>query len=419
MNQKGFAHIILLIGVIVVVGLVIGGSYYLEKNKPSVGPTPTQISISSSTAPSQIPPMSPIVSQKESTSPQSNIKSPQTYGYTKLIELPGIGVRAYFPEGVKITYENSVQEYSVSIGGLDSATFTLKDYAGGGRREWFQKYYGYKQNIFEAFTASTHSGYMSYFKDSSGKVIAPSFYFAVIGTNKMLVITGNASNPGQYFFGGSLDKMRSFLSGVQITHADNKNTDPNETTQPETERSSDKRKVVWDNSSLGLRVTAPEWIESRIRKKLNSDGTWEYGEWIRTVPEVKSDQPNQFYITGYFFGGSILTILDTKYTGKSFNYVADDFLFPAEFCTTGWSLSKSECMNPSYCYTKDEVVKNLFVKKTAKFGPYTGQLRALNAAFSQQMDCRAEDEWLIQAKGGQFVSSTIPSSGEPILLEGY
>ena len=101
--------------------------------------------------------------------------------------------------------------------------------------------------------------------------------------------------------------------------------------------------------------------------------------------------------------------------------MANSILPGAGSCSQSWKNSKSECgeIHPDYCYTKDEVVQSLLLKQTASFGPSTGQLRSIRADFNYKRDCRAEDEWLIKAKNGRFVVSSILDNDETIWLEGF
>ena len=183
----------------------------------------------------------------------------------------------------------------------------------------------------------------------------------------------------------------------------------NPTQQPDadTVRYSEERIVLWEDANLGLRVTAPEWIEYRYAIEKQNNGTWKYSEWRREYSQgmfyygVRNAFGN---ITGHF--GPLnwgFEILNEKYTNKSFEEVAHESLLSAGYCSTSWRETKSECINQAFCYTKDEVIKNLILRKTGKFGPYSAQLWGINKSFSDQMDCRGENTWLIQAKGGVHV----------------
>jgi len=349
----------------------------------------------------------------------TKVTPPATFGYTKIIDLPGIGIRALFPPNTRISYSDPSTHYIASAGPYDTVSFTIKDYSGGSRRSWFRENYGWPNNLFESFSAKNHSGYISYFKDQNGNPSGPFFYFSLIRPNKMLVVESSNSTSSNYFFATNIVKFKSFLSTIQIITPNPQGVQrPDQFKIESNQRWSEIRKTVWEREDLGLRVTAPEWIESRYITKMNEDGTWTYSPWVRIYPEAKTEG-NQLIISGLIFGGTSLRFLDAKYTGKSFNEVVNEILPGAGFCSTGWKISKSECTNPDYCYTKDEVIKNLILRKTAKFGPYTGQLRGINSAFSQKRDCRGEDIWLIQARGGQFVLSTIYPDGETIRLEGF
>ena len=43
----------------------------------------------------------------------------------------------------------------------------------------------------------------------------------------------------------------------------------------------------------------------------------------------------------------------------------------------------------------------------------------MNTSLSQKRDCRSEEVWLVQTKGGQFVLSNIYPDSETIRLEGF
>lgn len=239
----------------------------------------------------------------------------------------------------------------------------------------------------------------------------------------MLVVDYGADRNNQ-----KLDKFKSFISTLQIIEPNLAGIERDDQIKFDNQRWSDTRKTVWERSDLGLRVTASEWIESRLPKRRKEDGAWEYSEWSRIYPEAKTskftdggEETGDVDITGLPFGGTHLMFLNQKYTGKTINEVVNSILPGAGFCSTEWKNSKSECGNRplDYCYTKDEVIQSLLLRKTAKFGPYTGQLRGINASFSQKRDCRGEDIWLIQVNGGQFVLSTIDPDSDTIRLEGF
>jgi hypothetical protein len=375
------------------------------------------------------PTTSTLTNNEETSRPATPLKpsvtAPATFGFTKIIDLPGIGVRASFPENTKVSYFDPKTNYTANL--PDSwLNFSIYDYHGGSRRSWFRNNIGRTESTLEAFGANNHQGYLSISKDSSGNIY-DLYYFAVVRTNKMLVVQyGINYPPGPDK--STLERFKSFISTIQIITPNLQGIERSDQAKFETQRWSDTRKTVWERPDFGLRITAPEWIASRIPKTKKEDGTWEYSEWSRIYPEAKSsrfayggEETDGVVITGLFFGGTHLAFLNQKYTGKTFSEVVNSLLPGAGFCSTEWKNSKAECgdIYPDYCYTKDEVIQSLVLRKTAKFGPYTGQLRGINASFSQKRDCRGEDIWLIQAKGGQFVLSTIYPDSETIRLEGF
>ncbi len=235
-------------------------------------------------------------------------------------------------------------------------------------------------------------------------------------------------NPGIDNNQNNLDKFKSFISTVQVIEPNLQGIERSDQTKNEIERWSSIRKTIWEQPDLGFRITAPEWVESRVPKPRKDDGTVEYTEWSRTYPEAETtkfnyggEETDGIVVKGLLFGGAHIVFLNSKYNGKTFNDVANSLLLGAGNCSVGWKNSKSECgdIHPDYCYTKEEVIQNLVVRKTSKFGPYTGQLRGIRASFSQKRDCRGENIWIIKAKNGQFVISTIYPDSEKIRLEGF
>ena len=420
-NQNKLKIILLILaGVAILSGTFYAGMKFSTKREDSkvavpktveqLTPTPTTSTLTNNDETSR--PVTPL---------KPNVTAPATFGFIKTIDLPGIGVRASFPENTKISYFDPKTSYSANL--PDSwLNFSIYDYQGGSRRSWFRDNIGRPESTFEAFGANNHQGYLSISKDSSGNIY-DLYYFAVVGTNKMLVVQYGTGVDSQ-----KLDKFKSFISTLQIIGPNLQGIERQDQAKFETQRWSDIRKMVWERLDLGLRVTTPEWIESRIPKSKKDDGTWEYSEWSRIYPEAKTsrfayggEETDGVVITGLFFGGTHLAFLNSKYTGKNFNEVINSLLPGAGFCSIEWKNSKSECgdIYPDYCYTKDEVIQSLVLKRTGKFGPYSGQLRGINASFSQRRDCRGEDIWLIQAQGGQFVLSTIYPDSETIRLEGF
>ncbi len=363
--------------------------------------------------------------------PKPKVTPPTTFGYTKIIDLPGIGVRASFPESVNIAYTDATKGYKALITARDYVDFVLYDYAGGGRREWFKKKYELTdpQNyVDEAFSSNNHSGYIHYGRTLDGNACCTFYYYTVVKSDKMLVVMGNSmglTTKDGYFFGHSLDKFRSFLSTLEIMSTDHAGIDRPDQKKIADEammRSSNIRKTIWENSGVGFRITAPEWIESRRPIKFNDDGTIEYSDWIRSNPEIvetQYDYPKKTVDSVMEqTSGGILGFLGSEYTNRSFDYVIEDLLFPAGYCSTAWE-TVSECTLDEYCYTKDDVMNNLFLTKTEKFGPYTGQLRNIKEDFSNKYDCRGGAMWLIKGKDGQFIISNIYPDSEIVRLEGF
>ncbi len=422
-NQKKIKFVLLVVTEIVILSITFyAGMKFSTRNETSkTAATETKEQFTYTSTPTPTPPTTDEEVSRPVIPLKPDVIVPTAFGFIKKIDLPGIGVRASFPENTKITYSDPKTNYTAHLpdGWI---SFYIYDYQGGSRRLWFRNNIGRPESIFENFGANNHQGYLSISKDSSGNIY-DLYYFAVVRTNKMLVINYGTGTDSQ-----KLDKFKSFISTVQIIEPNLHDIDRKDQTEFETQRWSDTRKTIWERPDLGLRVTAPEWIESRVPKGRKDDGTWEYSEWSRIYPEAKASKFNYggeesdgIVITGSFFGGEHIVFLNPKYTGKTFNEVVNNLLPGAGFCSTEWKNSKSECVdiNADYCYTKDEVIQNLVLRKTAKFGPYTGQLRGINATFSQKRDCRGEDIWLIQAKDGQFVLSTIYQDAETIRLEGF
>lgn len=422
MRQKGFAVIYILIGIVILATL--GGVYYLGRDRLSSQDQPQSSITPSETA---LPTAEPSTTQelvKPVTYQKTPVTSPDKFGFTKLLEMNGIGVKAKFPQNVNLSLQQE-NFYTAKVG-QDTVTFELKNYDGGGRRTWFQKEYQYyKDYNFVVFNGVNHSGYVAYSKIPQGSHPGSYFYFTAVSPKKMLVIHGtNDINGTGIFFGGNLDKFKSFLSVIELISTQNIVLE----TYPKISdlyRWSDERKTAWEDTDLGLRITTPEWTESRYTRERNSEGKFTYTDWARMYPEAKSYDSSYFSenikrveVTGSYISSQYLSILSSKYQGKSFSEVANELLIPAGFCTTEWKNSKTDCAGSSYCYTRDEVVQSLIVKKQVKIGTLDAQLRNMNQDFSNTNDCRAEDTWLIKAKNGQLVLSNISPDGESIKLEG-
>ncbi|MCL5091118.1 MAG: hypothetical protein M1514_03855 [Patescibacteria group bacterium] len=377
---------------------------------------------------------SPKASDNSTALPQTKITPPASFGYTKLIDLPGIGVRALFPPEVEITYSNPQESYFVNKPqktDWNCLSFNLKGYYSGGRREWFNNNYYVMNPIFEPFSASSHNGYIVYTKNANGS-IADNFdfyYISAIGTQKMLVVSGSNSNEKlceDLDFQKNLDKFRSFVSGIQIIFPNSQGVSRSDQSQigADLVRYAEKRVNLWENVELGLRITGPEWIESRIFTKINEDGTKEYSPWSKKTlkaEKVESSTKGETWDvgTGILFDYEWLSLLDSKYNDKSFDEVNREVLPGTGFCGEDWKNDKADCSFSEYCYTKNDVINNGQIVKTTNFGPYSGQLRGLKTGFELKMDCRGSNEWLIKAKGGRYVLSTITPDGNLVRLEGF
>ncbi len=416
----------ILLGLAAFLIMIIGGGigYYLatdnsklsslqEKNQPLIEstPTPTQ---SISTIPDSSQVLKPGIYQK------TPVTSPDKYGFTKSVDLKGIGVKAKFPQDANVSLQQE-NFYVAKVGSNDTVTFALKDYDGTGRRAWFQKEYKfYKDYAFSPFNGINHSGYIVYSKTSDDKSPGGYFYFTAINSKKMLVIDGFNIIHGSIFFGGDLERFKSFLSTAKLTTTQNIMIEDFKVS--DLYRQSDIRKTVWEDANLGLKISAPEWTESRNAFERDIEGKWIYTDWIRSYPEIETYGSSGEYIkTVRFRGGydQYLSILSSKYQDKSFSDIANDLLIPAGFCKTEWKKTKSECEDPDadFCYTKEEVVNNLIVKKQIKIGTLDAQLRNMNQDFSYKHDCRSEDTWLIKAKNGQVILTRISPDGQAIRIE--
>lgn len=412
-----------LFGLVLLTGVFYAGSKMASKKESSKDSRPSpQVtsnpSVTPIVAPSSQEVVKPIVNQN------TPVTSPEKYGFTKTLELKGIGVKAKFPQNVTLSLQEENFYVIKTSGESDTATFSLKTYDGTGRRAWFQKNYPFaKDYVFEPFTGKDHSGYIAYAKlpkDLPGGF----YYFAAISSNTMLIVTGSDYvNHQSVFYSHDLQRVKSFLSTIEFISRQNVALE----TYPQISdlyRWSNTRKTVWEDATLGLKITTPEWIESRYIRERDANGKFTYTDWVRTYPEAKTYDSSYFSenikrveVTGAYVSSQNLSVLSLKYQGKTFSEVANELLIPAGFCTTEWKSSKAECVSSDYCYTRDEVVQNLIVKKQVKIGTLDAQLRNMNQDFSNKNDCRAEDTWLIKAKNGQFVLSNISPNSETIKLE--
>jgi len=359
---------------------------------------------------------------KSNTNQRTPVIPPDKFGFTKTLELKGVGAKAKFPQNVNNISLQEDNFYVIKASEADTVTFFLKDYDGGGRRTWFQKEYPWTKNYTnDTFVGTDHSGYIAYATKPEERPGA-FFYFSAVSSNKMLIVAGSNFRDTNVFFAGDLEKFKSFLSTIELTSAQNVVLDSYPTFS-ELYRWSETRKTVWEDVNLGLKITTPEWTESRYNKGRDENGKNTYTDWTRQYPEAKtydtiyySENVKRVNISsGVFY--QYLNILLSKYQDQSFSDVANKLLIPAGFCSTEWKSSKSECTNSNYCYTRDEVVQNLIVKKQVKIGSLDAQLRNMNKDFSNNNDCRSEDTWMIKAKNDQFVLSSISPDGETTRLE--
>ncbi len=347
------------------------------------------------------------------------------YGFTETLDLSGIGITANFPQNATASLQEE-NFYVITAKNSDIVTFALKNYSGGGRRAWFQKNYPFaKEYAFEPFSGSDHSGYIAYAvlpKDSPGGF----YYFSALSPDTMLVVAGSDNVEFQsVFYSQDLQRVKSFLSG--ITLSTRKKTALATTPQAsDLYRWSSTRKTVWEDASLGLKITTPEWTESRVTGKRDANGAVTYSDWVKEYPSTTTLDTNYFtesirqiVVTGGYGFNHYVSILPAKYQSKPFSDVANELLLPAGFCTTESKSSKSDCASADYCYTTAEVLQNLVVKKQVKIGALDAQLRSMNQDFSNKNDCRAEDTWLIKAKNGQYILSDISPENETFRLESF
>lgn len=401
-------------------GPLISSSY---KTKPIISKSPLPTVTINQTVSSLTPADSDIITPFPLT-------PPATYGFTKTISLDGIGVRAQFPPTVAVSLAEE-NLYVISASPSDQVTFTLKPYDGGGRRAWFQKEYPWAAGYqIESYAGTGHSGYIAYAVKTEDRP-GPFFYFTVIG-DRVLVVSGNNSisknlnSTGEndsVFFTNDIQKFKSFLSGIEII-SPQKITFETYPNPSELFRWSDTRKTIWEESGLGVKITAPEWTESRFTKGRDADGKFMYTEWTRAYPKAQtnpisylSDTVSRTYVSGGYMSSLFLTVLPIRFQNKSFSEVASEVLTAAGFCETEWKNSKDECTSQYYCYTRDEVVQHLTMKKQIKIGSLDAQLRGMDPDFSNTNDCRSEDVWLIRAADGRYITSSVTPEGEAIRLE--
>lgn len=422
--QKGFAPIYLLIGILILVGAV-GGAYYFGLNQnrqtsQSISENANTESIPSSKDSQNSP--NPLATSKSDVT-QTKVNPPEQYGFTKVIDLPVIGVKAKFTEDSKASL-NSNNYYSINSD-LDIVAIFLENYDGGGRRAWFQKNHGSYADTFEPFSAPEHSGYIAYLKNGIDKDHKGFFYyFTAISSSQMLLVQGYNSISGDKYFGEDLNKFKSFISTVELT---NKVISPNsEIKNSDLFKWSDNRKTLWEDSLLGLKITGSEWVDYRTTNGRNVDGSWNFTEWNRNYLVAKTFQStfyarkvNNVSIQVGYGSTNFLSIFTENYQNQEFNDVVNDTLLPAGFCATEWKQSKNQCERSEYCYTKDEVIKSLQLIKSQKIGSLDAQLRSIDKNFDFQMDCRGNDTWLIKAKNGQFVASNIYPDSEILKLESF
>lgn len=429
MQQKGFAPILVIVGLLVF-GLGITGAYYLGTKKNTIN---TQDSLKSKEVEKSLdegkkfsvldiiknrPKSTPTSTPKTSVKSYTQVDSPEKYGYTNVIELPVVGIKAKFTQDSKASLDGS-NFYNVGTGS-DHIMVSLEDYSGGGRRAWFQKNHSGFADTFIPFTTKAHSGYIAYLKNGLDKNnVGFYFYFTSLNSNKMLVIQGYNSKEGNNYFRGDLNKFKSFLSDIELTKIDASQN--NNLKISDYLKWSGNRITLWEDYTVGLRITAPDWIDYRSTTSRNVDGSYNFGEWQRSIPKAltyKGDNPKTTTVNiQYWFTNDYLHIYEDKYRNEDFNNFVYSELFPAGFCRQEWKNSKAECLNKDYCYTKDDVIQSLRLKKQILLGNMSAQLRGIDEEFSKNNDCRGEDTWLIKAKTGQFITSDISPDSEIVKLE--
>jgi hypothetical protein len=346
------------------------------------------------------------------------VNSPDKYGFVKEIKLDSIGIKAKFPQDVTISLSQQ-NFYTVKVGQNNLVTFALKDYDGGGRRAWFQKEYeNYSDYTFESFNGTNHRGYVASSKSPTTNKPGEYFYFAAANSGKMLVVNGTNNPSGTVFFGEDREKFKSFLSTIELIPIVPK-------TFSDYFRWSDQRKTVWEDADLGIKITTPEWTETRVAIERDINGNWIYREWERTYPETKIFNDTSYYsekaqiqvvviVTGAYLSDKYLYVL-SSFQGKTLSEVVNSLLLPSGDCAEREEREETmkdpaDVSPESYNYyyvTKESVRKNLELKKESKLGNLDAQLRGLNEKFNQQYDCRAEKVWLIKGKNGQFIISNI------------
>lgn len=388
---------------LLLIGLGIGLGYLLPRSKnPSSQPLPNN------SIPTEVQPQPSNLPLEATNSASANITAvtlPQKYGFTNLQNLTNVDAQAKFTPSTKLTLENkSVYE---GLDGGSTVRFELADYDGGGRRAWFISYLkSPDQYTFLTFATNSHSGYIAYLADNPSSPGAY-FYFTPTSATKMLLITGLNDGNGTYF-GGDLEKFKSFLSTVKILSQPDVQL---ESFSLDTYRASPTLKTVWQNPQLGLKITTPEWVEFKFGTQRDIQGKVIYSDWQRTnieSTETPVTDPQSPYTTTVSISTgmtpSTLKILSTQYNQLSADQIAKDLMIGSGFCSTGWTTDKNKCSDPNnYCYTQDEVAANIEVKSQVKVGNLDAMLVALNQNFSIQNDCRSSQQWIIKAKNGQFV----------------
>ena len=349
---------------------------------------------------------------------------PQTYDFSESLEMKSIGAKALFPAGTKLTLQET-NMYVAKIGNDDTVTFILKNYDGKGRRAWFAREYPFTAKYtIEPFQTSSHEGYIAYAsrpEDTPGSF----FYFTSVNGSTMFVVNGfNYGGANSVFFSSDINKFKQFLTNLKFinkTSVKIENTDISHVY-----RYSDNRITLWEDKLAGIKITGPEWTEFRVPSgQYDTDGRAIYnGDWNHTVSgvrEYKLDGTNgyvhQVDVQGGFAPYISLSILSDEYNKLDFSGVVSKLLLPSGFCSSEWKESKSICTDSNYCYTRQEVLNNLIVKKNIKSGGIAAELRSMNQSFSSQNDCRAEDTWLIKTKDGRFISTDLNPDGQDFRWE--
>lgn len=399
-------------------------SIYLSDRRSTkplpVTPTPTVKPVLSPTPPS-------ISEESELTSTGSSLAAkltpPANFGFTKLIDLPGIGVRAKFPSDVEIKYSEPNSSYQVSRTITRQGKqipayidFSLSAYSGSSRRQWFQNRYG-NNFTFQPFNNQNQSGYLAIGKDSYSQ----HYYFALKNPQQIIVITGFSD------FFNNLDSFKSFISTVGFL-APNPTSISRADQQPAASdmlKTSGNRKTIWQNDEYGIKISVPETIEYRVVTDWTDLSNMAYSEWRKY--DSFSVNPIQNYNNNIFssaislpgmggigspsFGGDIFFFLP-QYQQLSPESAVKTTLLGAGFCSYEFKETKSSCQDPTFCYTKSEVQNSFYLKNQKSFAGMAGYQWAIKADFDSKNDCRSSEQtyWIVKGKNSKIFATTIDPS---------